>query len=267
MTKLKAIQDKIAKLQAQAEAIVRNESAALKKILALMDRHGLTTDDIAVGFRKPAARRKLTTVKAPTTLPAAKYLDPKTGATWTGRGRPPAWIANAKDRSEFLVERAKASPAAAKKTPKSGNNAHRPQTLLYRDPQSGSTWNGRGRVPAWLAAAADPIRFLIETERAFPEKGERTPAMECAKKAKQAGRTTKGEQENDGVVRRQTNSEEIRDRKEDCERGSWSLTKNAAAQMVSVRQAPRENVVAERASVVNASVQAAEQGIAKELAA
>ncbi|MGN4224231.1 H-NS family nucleoid-associated regulatory protein, partial [Burkholderia gladioli] len=33
-----------------------------------------------------------------------KYLDPKTGATWSGRGRPPEWIKNAKDRDRFLIK-------------------------------------------------------------------------------------------------------------------------------------------------------------------
>jgi hypothetical protein len=33
----------------------------------------------------------------------ALYRDPKTGATWSGPGRAPAWIANAKDRSKFLI--------------------------------------------------------------------------------------------------------------------------------------------------------------------
>jgi len=34
----------------------------------------------------------------------AKYLDPKTGATWSGRGPAPAWLAAVKDRTRFLVE-------------------------------------------------------------------------------------------------------------------------------------------------------------------
>ncbi len=30
-----------------------------------------------------------------------KYQDPKTGATWTGRGRAPAWLG--KNRDKFLI--------------------------------------------------------------------------------------------------------------------------------------------------------------------
>lgn len=34
---------------------------------------------------------------------SALYADPKTGATWSGRGRAPACLAGAKDRSWFLI--------------------------------------------------------------------------------------------------------------------------------------------------------------------
>jgi DNA-binding protein H-NS len=34
----------------------------------------------------------------------AKYRDPATGATWSGRGRAPHWIAG-KDRDDFLIDR------------------------------------------------------------------------------------------------------------------------------------------------------------------
>ena len=33
----------------------------------------------------------------------ALYLDPKSGATWSGRGRAPARLAGAKDRTKFLI--------------------------------------------------------------------------------------------------------------------------------------------------------------------
>ena len=32
-----------------------------------------------------------------------KYLDPKTGVTWSGKGPAPAWLAAVKDRSKFLI--------------------------------------------------------------------------------------------------------------------------------------------------------------------
>ena len=33
---------------------------------------------------------------------APKYRDPETGSTWSGRGKPPKWIAG-KDRTEFAI--------------------------------------------------------------------------------------------------------------------------------------------------------------------
>ena len=44
----------------------------------------------------------------------AKYLDPKTGAQWSGRGPAPAWLATAKDRTKFLI--AGAAAVATEKT-------------------------------------------------------------------------------------------------------------------------------------------------------
>jgi DNA-binding protein H-NS len=34
---------------------------------------------------------------------AAKYLNPQTGQTWSGRGRAPLWIG--KNRDRFLIEK------------------------------------------------------------------------------------------------------------------------------------------------------------------
>jgi len=56
---------------------------------------------------------------------APRYRDPKSGATWSGRGRAPAWLAGAKERSKFLIGSAAAvadanpavKKAVAKKAP------------------------------------------------------------------------------------------------------------------------------------------------------
>jgi hypothetical protein len=47
----------------------------------------------------------------------AKYRDPKSGATWSGRGPAPAWLASSKDRTRFLIDAASggASGVVAKK--------------------------------------------------------------------------------------------------------------------------------------------------------
>ncbi|PAJ93677.1 H-NS family nucleoid-associated regulatory protein [Burkholderia ubonensis] len=165
MATLGNIQAKIAKLQAQAEALVQKESSgALEKIHGLMQKHGITTADIESFIGGKKRGRKSAAAAAPKQAAgAAKYRDPKTGATWTGHGRAPAWIANVKDRTKLLVEAAPAKSArAASTTAKAGNYVRGPQAPKYRDPKSGATWSGRGRAPAWLAGAKDPSKFLID---------------------------------------------------------------------------------------------------------
>ncbi len=128
-----------------------------------MAEHGLTTADIDshTGGKK-RSRKPGVKAAVKSSGSAAKYRDPKTGATWSGRGRAPAWIASAKDRSKFLVEaNAVSSAPAAKKSAKAGNYVRGSQPALYRDPKTGVTWSGRGRAPAWIAGVKDRTRFSI----------------------------------------------------------------------------------------------------------
>lgn len=182
MATLESLQAKIAKLQVQAEAIAKKDSSAvLEKIRELMSKHGLTTADINahVGGKKrgPKPGAKAALAK---TASAARYRDPKSGATWTGHGRAPSWIASAKDRTKYLVEGTSAgSVPAGKPAAKAGSYVRGPQPALYRDPKSGSTWSGRGRAPAWLVDVKDRSKFLI----AGADGGEVAPKAVAGKKA------------------------------------------------------------------------------------
>ncbi|SKD00134.1 DNA-binding protein H-NS [Burkholderia sp. YR290] len=163
MAALEKVQAQITKLQAQADALIKSQSSSvIAKIRDLMEKHGLTVADIEahVGGKKHGRKPGATTVARPTA--SAKYRDPKTGATWTGHGRAPAWIAAAKDRTKFLVDGSAAQPiVAAEKAAKGDNYVRGPQAPKYRDPRTGSTWSGRGPAPAWLAGAKDRSKFLI----------------------------------------------------------------------------------------------------------
>jgi DNA-binding protein H-NS len=165
MATLENLQAKIAQLQAQAEAIVKKDSTAvIAKIHRIMEKHGLTVADIEahIGGGKKRGRKPGVKSAAKSSASTAKYRDPKTGATWTGHGRAPKWIASAKDRSTFLIEsNAVASAPATKKAAKAGAYVRGPQPALYADPKTGATWSGRGRAPAWLAGAKDRSNFLI----------------------------------------------------------------------------------------------------------
>lgn len=166
MATLEQIQAKLKKLQAQAEALIATKSqGALKEIRGLMEKYGLTTADIDAyaGGKKRGPKSASKHADAVKTS-VAQYQDPKTGATWSGRGRAPGWITNAKDRTAFLLNgnATKSAPAAATKSKAIGNYVRGPQPPKYQDPKSGATWSGRGRTPAWLSGVKDRNKFLID---------------------------------------------------------------------------------------------------------
>jgi DNA-binding protein H-NS len=166
MATLKSLQARIAKLQSQAETMMKtNSKKVVAQIHSLMHEHGLTMEDIGEKFKAKTPSLKPTT-KSVTgkSGAAAKYMDPKSGATWSGHGRAPGWIASAKNRDKFLVEGTSASaPVAAKKAvARPGNYVRGPQPAKYRDPRSGAEWSGRGKAPSWLAGAKNRSKFLIQ---------------------------------------------------------------------------------------------------------
>lgn len=112
MKTYQSVKAEIAKLEAKAEALRRSE---LKTVIAQVKKtiaeFGLTAADLGLGRGAPKARG----AARRGTKGAAKYRDPKTGQTWTGRGRPPAWIVDAKDRTAFLIDGAAESAPPARK--------------------------------------------------------------------------------------------------------------------------------------------------------
>jgi DNA-binding protein H-NS len=92
-TELKA---QIAKLQEQAEEARRAElEAVLADIRRKIVEYGLTAQDLGL----LVVRRGRPPKKEP--LPPI-YQDPKSGNTWSGRGKPPKWIVG-KNRERFLI--------------------------------------------------------------------------------------------------------------------------------------------------------------------
>jgi DNA-binding protein H-NS len=97
MSQYADLKAQIAKLQAQAEEARRTEiDNVVADIRQKIAEYGLTATDL--GFAV-AAKRGRPPKKAP--LPA-KYQDPKSGNTWSGRGKPPKWIVG-KNRERFLI--------------------------------------------------------------------------------------------------------------------------------------------------------------------
>jgi DNA-binding protein H-NS len=97
MSQYADLKAQIAKLQAQADEARRTEiDNVVADIRQKIAEYGLSAQDL--GFAV-AAKRGRPPKKAP--LPA-KYQDPKSGNTWSGRGKPPKWIAG-KNRDRYLI--------------------------------------------------------------------------------------------------------------------------------------------------------------------
>ena len=102
MTTYKELQSQIEKLQKEAEQARQNEiSAAIAEIHAKMNDYGISPEDL--GFGAGGAKRK--PAKATRRPVAPKYRNNATGETWSGRGKPPKWMAG-RDKAQFLITNA-----------------------------------------------------------------------------------------------------------------------------------------------------------------
>ncbi len=103
-----SIEDLIKQKEALEKQIQEAQRAArgdaMAKIKELMAVHGLTVADLAgkAGFTAVKVEPVATPKKV-----AAKYRNPETGDTWTGRGLKPKWLqqalAEGKSLEEFLL--------------------------------------------------------------------------------------------------------------------------------------------------------------------
>ncbi|SAK98703.1 histone family protein nucleoid-structuring protein H-NS [Caballeronia fortuita] len=91
ITALLAKQDMLNKQLAEAKE--RETRQVLIEIVQKMREYGIGLEELLGG--KP---------KAEEPAKEAKYRDPVGGATWSGRGRAPQWIAG-KNRDDFLAEK------------------------------------------------------------------------------------------------------------------------------------------------------------------
>lgn len=94
----------LAKLHEKIEAEkAKYKAAVLSVIEGALAGSGLTLSELLEA--KSATKGGVSKRKAPFKgKQPAKYRDPKTGATWSGMGRAPSWIANARSRDRFLID-------------------------------------------------------------------------------------------------------------------------------------------------------------------
>ena len=100
MSQYAELKVQIAKLQAQADEVRRAEMIeVIADIRQKIADFGLSAADL--GFLEPPRRGRPPKAKKMPLAP--KYRDPKTGVTWTGRGRVPGWM-QGKNRDRYLIK-------------------------------------------------------------------------------------------------------------------------------------------------------------------
>jgi DNA-binding protein H-NS len=95
--------DELLAEQQKLEALIEERRAAesaevLAHIHEAIEKYGFTAEQLF-----PTKKKR--NVKPSTGEP--KYRDPKTGATWVGRGKPPVWIQGktAEEKEKFLIQK------------------------------------------------------------------------------------------------------------------------------------------------------------------
>jgi len=100
MTSYKELLQQREALERQINEVRASENAdAIAKVRSLVADFDLTQEDVFPTRKTRGAKAEKT---APKNKVAAKYRNPMTGDTWTGRGKPPRWIAN-QERTQFLM--------------------------------------------------------------------------------------------------------------------------------------------------------------------
>ena len=168
MPSYKELKTQIAKLQQEAEAALRKEKDdVVSRIHALMDDYHLTLGDLRRTSKSAVAK---TAQKV-----AAKYRNPLTGVTWSGRGRAPAWVKEAIKRgTQETLQIAKPSqsqalPAAkpvvpvAKIKTASGTTAKaKKPTKAMVTAQSKGKSPSRAKTPSVLKAKAPVVTKTVK---------------------------------------------------------------------------------------------------------
>jgi DNA-binding protein H-NS len=113
MSKLDAIAQERAKINEQLAELEKREAAileeekptAIARINADIARYRITAKELRFESESRATRKE--PEKSPKQKVSAKYRNPETGDTWSGRGTPPNWVPkNKAERDKFLIPKA-----------------------------------------------------------------------------------------------------------------------------------------------------------------
>lgn len=113
MTKLetpKEIEEQIAQLQKMRDDLIRKEKRTqIRQIVKTMNEFEIEPEEVANEYvRQTRGSSALRVPGIDRPRISAKFRDPETGATWSGRGIAPRWIREAEEagrsRDEFLIQ-------------------------------------------------------------------------------------------------------------------------------------------------------------------
>jgi DNA-binding protein H-NS len=107
---LASVERQIQSLQAKAEKLkVRDKIPAVREIIGLMKDHGISVPELHAAVDGRAKARKASRSKLKGRKIKPMYRNPKTGETWSGRGRAARWIVAlekaGRKRAEFLIKK------------------------------------------------------------------------------------------------------------------------------------------------------------------
>jgi DNA-binding protein H-NS len=186
------IKARIEKLEKEAQQLLRKEAVkAIDTIKRMMDKYQITLADLGAAVTdtlnandqgrrtKSPATNGRRGKKAARQKPAAKYQNPKTGDTWSGMGRPPAWISDAVAKGKqdkFLI-----GVAAGTKPLKAAGKS----SVAAKQPRGKVTTKAPGKATAKPAVKAKKAAKSAAPKAAkapAPKRG-RKPGAKAAAKA------------------------------------------------------------------------------------
>ena len=166
------IKAEIAKLEKQAEAVRRAEIAGVvSRIKVAIEAYGITAADLGFGRGtaktvSPPKKKIEKQAKATTGIGVPKYRDPKTGKTWTGRGKPPRWIVGVKSRDPYLIDGQAADASGATPMPSTNGTgkATKAAGKQKSPPPKKGARTSRNAQPATVTTPAVQIESGVASE-------------------------------------------------------------------------------------------------------
>lgn len=106
----KKLEQQLEAIQAEIQEIIQHQKKpAIQTMVETMLELSIEPQEVINAYRQATGKRPSSGGSRKTLGPApAKYRNPATGQTWTGRGKAPRWLTEAeaqgKSRDEFLIK-------------------------------------------------------------------------------------------------------------------------------------------------------------------